>query len=31
MNIDDIAFCDLKDEKNVVWISEEGCEAMRVM
>eukprot|EP00347_Sterkiella_histriomuscorum_P016804 403351791 len=31
MQVDDIAFCDLKDEKNIVWISDEGFEAMRVM
>ena len=31
MQMDDIAYCDLKDEGNVVWISKEGLEAMRVM
>lgn len=30
-NIQDIAYCDLKDEKNYVWISNEGMEAMKVM
>jgi hypothetical protein len=27
----DIAFCDLKEEQNCVWISNEGMEAMKVM
>ena len=31
LQIDDIAYSDLKDEKNIVWISDEGLEAMRVM
>ena len=30
-NIMDIAFCDLKEEQNCVWISNEGMEAMKVM
>lgn len=30
-NVDDIAYCDLKEEQRCVWISNEGKEAMRVM
>ena len=30
-NLMDIAFCDLKEEQNCVWISNEGMEAMKVM
>ena len=31
MNIEDIAYCDLKDERNCAWISNEGRDAMIVM
>jgi hypothetical protein len=31
LNIEDIAFCDLEQEKNCSWISGEGREAMKVM
>ena len=30
-NLEDLAYADLKDEKNYVWISEEGMEGMRIM
>ena len=30
-NLDDLAFADLKEEQNTVWISHEGMAAMRVM
>jgi len=27
----DIAFCDLKEEEDCVWMTHEGREAMRVL
>jgi len=31
MNIEDIAYCDIDDERNTSWVSHEGKEAMKVM
>jgi hypothetical protein len=30
-HVEDLAYCDLKEEQRCVWISHEGLEAMRVM